>query len=117
MYFIKGSWNMIHLYCNSHAEPVEMVLDSGPGSVFYCCPYEVEADGKKQMCTNRVKLTEYEAILGYISDRIVKAELDGEVFNLANVEWKTRTGLHCKVTEHTEREIKVLVTNPKARIM
>lgn len=115
MYIIKGSWNMIHLYCNNHPEPVEMVLDPGAQSIYYRCPFETEENGHRQTCSNRVRLTEYEAILAYLSDRIVKAELEGEVINLANIEWKTKTGLRCRVTEHTEQVLKVLITNPKTR--
>lgn len=114
MYLIRGSWNLLTIYCGHHDIPVEMQIDSGHQNISYGCPYEAGEPGKRIHCQNRIKLTEYEEILGYISNLIVKAEMNAEVVHLENTEWKSKSGLKCRIIKHNEHSIEVVILNPKA---
>ena len=66
MYLIRGSWNMLTLYCGHHEIPVEMQIDSGYQNITYSCSHEEIQNGRTVHCPNKIKLAEYEEILGCV---------------------------------------------------
>ena len=111
MYMIRGSWGMLHLFCGSHGALKELVMEPTSKEICYCCPEFV--DGKP--CDTRLSLKEYEEILAYLSDQIVKAEVDGEVINLTHTTWRTKSGVACRVLLHQEERIHVMVDCAKRK--
>lgn len=105
MYMIRGSWNMLHLFCGEHEELHELVMESTPRGISYACR---ERDGKLP-CKTKISLEEYEEILSHLSDQIVGAEIKGEVLDLTHTTWKGRKGIICKVLLHQKDRIHVLV--------
>ena len=59
---ITGSWDDITLVCgNTHDEPVNMVLQEGPSSLFYACPKyhrENRSEGERT-CNNRLSIDDF----------------------------------------------------------
>lgn len=105
MYMIRGSWDMLHLFCGEHGELHELVMESTPRGISYACR---ERDGKLP-CKTKISLEEYEEILSHLSDQIVGAEIKGEVPDLTHTTWKGRKGIICKVLLHQKDRIHVLV--------
>lgn len=59
---ITGSWGDITLVCgNTHEQPIEMVLQEGPASLFYACPKyhsENRSEGERA-CNNRLSIDDF----------------------------------------------------------
>lgn len=111
MYMIRGSWDMLHLFCGEHGELRELVMESTPRGIFYACH---EKDGRPP-CKTKISLEEYEEILSHFSDQIVGAEINGEVLDLTHTTWKSRKGILCKVLLYQKDCIHVLIDCTKHR--
>lgn len=101
VYMIRGSWEMLRLFCGNHGQLVELKMVSTPQGIFYKC--------EEERCDTILSLKEYEEILQYLSDMIVQSELEGEVLNLAYTAWKTKSGVKCRVLLHQEDCLHVMV--------
>ena len=107
-YIISGAWNIIKIVCGGeqHNEPAEMDLEGNHSKEFrFVC--------QEDDCQNSIRLADYEKILEQISNEIVKNELAGEALCLTNKKFTLRSGVRCKVLEHTEQTIKIAVYNPQ----
>lgn len=105
MYMIRGSWDMLRLFCGEHGELRELVMENTPRGISYACQ---EKDGKLPRKT-KISLEEYEEILSHLSDQIVEAEINGEVLDLTHTTWKSRKGIICKVLLYQKDCIHVLI--------
>lgn len=97
MALITGIWNDIKVVCGNH-EPddngnyPELVIKSGPHSVFYCCPHGTVGNGSSSLpCYNRINLIDYEKMLSHLATLILDAEANDESICLANYSWKDKT--------------------------
>lgn len=114
---ILNSWNDVKLVCiHNHDVPVEMEIKKGPSSLFYACPkYDMGKLKKGETrCNNRLNLVDCTSMLTHLHSLIVSAELDDEMINLKNVEWKTIKGIVFKVLSHEGDSIVVGVENKRA---
>ena len=102
---IRGSWDMLHLFCGNHGELKELTAEKNSKGICYICP---ENQGTKP-CNTQISVEEYEEILGYISNKIVKAEMEGEVADLTHTIWKTKKGICCRVLLHHRDRIHIMV--------
>lgn len=109
MYMIRGSWDMLHLFCGCHGELKELKIETSPKGILYVCK---EKEGEIQ-CPTRITTEDYEEILSHISNLIVEAELRGEMANLTYTTWKTKKGVHCRVLLHQDDKINIMVDNRK----
>ena len=81
---ITNLWSQIQLYCANHEEPVHMVpheaatsrisqsLYGNTQNTFYSCPKyypENRTDGEPA-CRNHISITEFERMLGHLSQLI-----------------------------------------------
>ena len=111
MYMIRGSWDMLHLFCGCHGELKELMIEATPRGIHYICK-EKESGIP---CKTEITLEEYEEILSYISNLIVEAELQGEVADLTHTTWKTKHGIQCRVLLHKKDTINIMVDVRKRR--
>lgn len=98
MYMIRGSWDMLHLFCGNHDAPVEIVLERTVQGIVFKCPLH---------CTTVISQFEFEEILRHFSDQIVQAEMNGEIIDLANSKWSTRSKVVCVVLKHERNRIDI----------
>lgn len=114
---ITGSWDDITLVCgNTHDEPVNMVLQEGPTSLFYACPKyhrENRSEGERA-CNNRLSIDDFLKALASLHEKIIEAELRDERLQLTNYEWKDRKGTLYKVLKHEGNQLTISVYNKKA---
>lgn len=112
---IMNLWQSIEIYCSNHDEPVKMTIQQGPHSLFYSCPkYYPDNRGEyERACSNRINLVDYEAMINYISELLMDAELNNRADNLTNVNWKSK-GIEFYIIEHTKDKIKIKMLNKKA---
>lgn len=98
MALITNFWGDITLVCGNHKvdsieDYPEMVIKSGPYSMYYACPkeeYHKCVDGEVP-CYNRINLIDYEKMLNHIMDLMVDAEDKNEKPHLANHKWKEKS--------------------------
>lgn len=114
---ITGSWGDITLFCgNTHEQPVEMVLQEGPASLFYACPKyhsENRSEGERA-CNNRLSIDDFFKALEALYGKIIEAELQDERLQLTNYEWKDRKGTRYKVLKQGGDKLTISVYNKKA---
>lgn len=105
MYMIKGSWDMLHLFCAFHDPNVELVLERTPHGIIFKCP----AHAPEHPCATEISQFEFEEILRHYLDQIVRAELDGEVIDLTNSRWATRSKVVCTVCNHKKERVEIMI--------
>ncbi|MBQ3570716.1 MAG: hypothetical protein IJA20_08615 [Methanocorpusculum sp.] len=114
---ITGSWEDVTLICGgTHAEPVEMVLQQGPASLFYACPkYHAEnrLEGERA-CSNRLSIEDYTKMLEHLHGVIIDAELNDQRIQLANFTWRDRKGTVYKVVSQNMDKLVISVYNKRA---
>lgn len=108
---IRGSWDMLRLFCGCHGELKKLKMEMTPKGPCYICKEE-EAGIP---CSTRITTEEYEEILSYISNLIVESELRGEVADLSHTTWKTKKGIRCRVLLHKNDKINIMVDPVKRR--
>lgn len=114
-YMITNSWDDVTLVCcNRHAEPIPMVIQKGPSSLFYACPKYKDHDEDERACNNRLSLQDYTAMLQHLHKMIVEAELNDERLILTNYSWKDRKGTLFKVLQHDGNKLVIMVENKRA---
>lgn len=111
MYMIRGSWDLLHLYCGCHGELKELKVETTGKGLCYVC--KEESEGIK--CRTQVSVDEFDEILSYISNLIIEAELGGEVADLTYRTWKTKKGIQCRILLYQKDRINVMVDIPKRR--
>lgn len=98
MSMITGFWNEIKLICGNHPSETiddfpEMVIKSGPYSLFYACPKEnsdARAEGEIP-CYNRINLIDYDKMINHIMDILVNADSEDKKICLKGHKWKDKT--------------------------
>lgn len=119
---ISGIWGKTKLVCcNGHDAPQEMYIRQSVDSkrnfedVFYACPkYNPEnREPGEHVCMNRISISEFEKMLGVISDIIVESERNDEIINLTNYRFETKVAKY-RVVSHKPHEIVVEALNKKA---
>jgi len=114
---ITGSWEDVTLICGgNHTEPVEMVLQQGPASLFYACPkYHAEnrTEGERA-CNNRLSIENFTKMLEHLHGVIIDAELNDQRIQLANFTWKDRKGTFYKVVSQNMDKLVISVYNKRA---
>lgn len=98
MGMITGLWKGIKLVCGNHtvdndSEYPELIIQSGPYSMFYACPKgdEINREFGELPCYNRINLIDYEKMLEHISSMIIDAEQNDESVCLKNHKWKDKS--------------------------
>ena len=112
---ITSLWNKTEVYCAHHEEPQIMDLANSRGIIYYACR-EGFPENKKDnssLCKNTLSLKDFEKMLDYISDIMLKAELNNEVPNLKNDKFSIGH-YEYRIFEHNDK-IKVSVKNKKLR--
>lgn len=112
---ITNLWQSVEIYCDNHEEPIKMTIQQGPHSLFYSCPkyYPENRNEDERACSNRINLIDYEAMINYIGNLLMDAELNNRSDNLANIKWQSK-GIEYYITKHTKGLIKVKMINKKA---
>lgn len=114
-YLITNSWGDVTIVCgNRHAEPIPMVIQQGPSSLFYACPKYKDHAEDERACNNRLSLTDYTTMLQHLHKVIVEAELNDERVNLTNHTWKDKKGTIYKVLKHEGDKLVIQVENKRA---
>lgn len=114
---ITGSWEDVTLICGgNHPEPVELVLQQGPSSLFYACPkYHPEnRDDGERACNNRLSIEDYTKMLEHLHGVIIDAELNDQRIQLTNFTWKDRKGTLYKVVSQNMDKLVISVYNKRA---
>ena len=114
---ITGSWDDITLLCgNNHEEPVELVIQPGPSSLFYACPkYHAEyRSADERACNNRLSIEDFTKMLDHLHGVIIDAELNDQRIQLTNFNWKDRKGTVYKVINHNMDKLVISVYNKRA---
>ena len=117
MAMITGSWNDITLVCcHRHPEPIPMVIQEGPSSLFYACPkYHPENRAEdERACNNRLSLEDYTKMLSHLHDLIINAEMRDEKIILTYYTWKDRKGTQYKVLKQDGDKLTIEVYNKRA---
>lgn len=113
---VINSWNNVVPICGNHKEErVEMIINSGPHSLFYSCPryYSENRKDGEIACNNRINLIEYEAMVRHLHEMIAEADLNGEQIDLTNYKWKKK-GICYRVLEHKGDKLYVEILNRRA---
>lgn len=105
MYMIRGSWDMLHLFCGNHDTPVEIILERTAHNIIFKCPFH----SGENPCTTVISQFEFEEILRHFSHQIVQAEMVGEIIDLTNSKWSTKSKVICTVLEHRKNRIDVML--------
>ena len=112
---ITNSWDDVTLVCcNRHTEPIPMVIQQGPASLFYACPKYKDHEIDERACNNRLSLIDYTALLQHLHNVIVQGELRDERINLTNYTWKDKKGTVYKVLKHDGSKLVIQVENRRA---
>lgn len=105
MYMIRDSWKLLHLFCGKHEKLEELCMETTSRGIFYVCPHKKAG----RPCMTQITQDEYEAILLYLSNMIVQAEMDGEVLDITNTKWRVKKRILCQVLLYETDRIHVLV--------
>lgn len=113
---ITGGWNDVTLLCACHQEPVELVLQSGPSSLFYACPkyhQENRIEGERA-CNNRLSLEDFTKMLEHLHGTIIDSEMRDQHIQLTNFSWKNPKGTQFRVLDHHGDKFTISVYNKRA---
>ena len=88
---ITGIWKDITIVCGCHEQPVKMIIQEGPSSLFYSCPryYPENRNENESACANRINLIDYEEmvnycfsnLLNYVKEQTTTGKVEGTDIN------------------------------------
>lgn len=118
MSVISGTWGDIDLVCtHRHEEPVRMVIQTGPTSLFFACPkYDIAncVEGEPR-CNNRLNLIDHDKLIVQLDKMRYEAEMKNEKIILTNYEWEIKSkGISFKVLSHEGDKLVVGMVNKMA---
>lgn len=116
---IKNLCDLIEIYCgHNHNEEIPMYMKDGSDmgkDSFYACPkyYPENREPDERACNNNLTITDYIKMVNHIDKVLTEAELNDEKLNMKNSKFKIGQ-VEYRVTDHTNRKIKVEILNKKA---
>lgn len=100
-------WKDIELYCGcDHNEQTKMSLIPSKKGYEYVC------DKKDCGCKNAISLRSFERMIDYLFDKLLDAEINGNIINFTNYKWRDRL-ISFQVIEH-KSTFKISVLNKES---
>ena len=112
---IKNLWKDTKFCCSHRHEPVQMVYNNGPHSLFYSCPkyYPENRNAGEQACPMRLNMVDAEGILEKLSSMIESDMANDIEKNYTGIEFDYKS-IHVKILKHHEDQFELNIYNKKA---